>query len=274
MQEISGTTIARKVIARLKEEKSRHEGIFAAVLVGDDPLSESFVKRKELVARDLDLDFRTERFPATCGEDELITAVDALAARSDVKGVMIQLPLPAVFNAQRVLDRVPEKKDVDVLGSSAFGSFYTGRNIALPPAVGAFKEIVEAENASLEKSVIAVVGLGRLIGRPVAVWLAERARTIYLIDKGGEYGRIKDADIVVIGAGAGNLIDVQMVKQGALVIDFGYAAKEANGKMCLCGDFVPAGAREKGVRYTPTPGGTGPILVAKLFENFYLLNDE
>lgn len=272
MQEISGTAIAVAILDRLKKRDVQPQKTFTAVLVGEDPVSESFVKRKEVVAAELGIDFRVERFPGDIPEEHLVRAIDERAARSEVGGLMIQLPLPSKLDVQRVLDRVPAEKDADVLGRAASGAFYTGTSAVLPPAVGALKEILESEGASVEKSVIAVVGLGRLVGRPIAVWLAERSRTVHLIDKGGEYEGIKSADIVVLGAGAGNIVDGSMVRDTALVVDFGYAAKKEDGKMCLCGDFSPVHGGTKNVRYTPTPGGTGPVLVAKLFENFYQLN--
>jgi GxxExxY protein len=115
---------------------------------------------------------------------------------------------------------------------------------------------------------VVVVGRGSLVGRPAAVWLMGRAKELVVLGRGGDLSLLKDADLVVLGAGIAGLVKPEMLKPGAGVIDFGYDGGR--------GDFDPnqtPDARHQAPGwYTPTPGGTGPILVAKLFENFFKLN--
>lgn len=265
MQKISGAEIAGDILAQLKTRKPP-EKILAAILVGEDPASASFIAQKEKTAKELGVDFRVYRFDERMVNDELRSKVGEIARKKPVGGVIVQLPLPSHINKHYVLNSVPREKDVDVLGERALGSFYAGRNPVLPGAAGAVKEILDRHGH--ERFSAAVVGLGFLVGKPVAHYLMGRAHTLTLIGEDGDAERVKEADIVILGTGKAGIISGGMVRDGAGVIDFGYSLVE--GKMM--GDFDPKGSERHNGFYTPTPGGTGPIVVAKLFENFYALN--
>ena len=245
----------------------------AAILVGDDAASVSFLKQKENAAKKVGVDFRLYRFPADITNDVLRREAGKIAAHKTCGGVIVQLPLPSQLNQHYILNAIPPEKDVDVLSERSLGAFYTGRGIVLPPAVGVVEAICEAEQCDLGSQSVAVVGLGLLVGRPIATWIMRRAKETFLLRSTSDLGLLKNADLVIAGVGKAGLITPDMLKNGAAVIDFGYAAP--NGK--ISGDFktdASAEHYEKIKFYTPTPGGTGPILVAKLFENFYKLNAE
>jgi len=126
----------------------------------------------------------------------------------------------------------------------------------------------------IRNSSIAIVGLGLLIGKPTANWIMSRARTVFLLGRDSDLKILKEADVVICGAGQARLIEPKMLKPMATVIDFGYGMLD--GK--ISGDFNSAsletGNAESGISYTPTPGGTGPILVTQIFVNFYALNKD
>lgn len=264
MQKISGEKIAQEILANLKTKKSP-EKILAAILVGEDPSSVSFIAQKEKAAKELGVDFRVYKFDKNITNDELRRKTGEIAQKKPVGGVIVQLPLPPHINKHYILNAVPKEKDVDVLGERALGAFYTGRNMVLPGAVSVVKEILRRQG--YEKFSAAVVGLGLLVGKPVAHYLMAHVNTLILIDEGSDIMRVKEADVVVLGAGKAGIVNASMLKDGALVIDFGYSLSD--GK--LKGDFSAEGSESRNGSYTPTPGGTGPILVAKLLENFYLL---
>ena len=163
---------------------------------------------------------------------------------------------------------------MDVLGERALGAFYAGRNPVLPPAVGVVEEILKVISYKLQVARVAIIGRGALVGKPVAVWLLDKVAelSVFTSKTGNINDKLKDADIIVSGVGKANLFGAEDIKNGALVIDFGYDTKD--GK--FCGDFNPGSLEAnslklKAISYTPTPGGTGPILVARLLENFYRL---
>ncbi len=278
---IDGKQIANDILNRLLE-LPKPKKFLAAVLVGGDPASISFLKQKENAAKRIGVDFRLYRFPEEIKSDALRREVGAIAAHKTCGGVIVQLPLPDHLNRYSVLNAIPPEKDVDVLGGRALGAFYAGQGKALPPAVGVIALICETQKYDLAAHSAAIVGLGFLIGRPIAHWIMRRAKETVLLRSTSDLSLLKYADLVIIGTGRAGLITPAMLKSGAAVIDFGYARRQTPVDGCheetgmLSGDFdyarLPVDGGQSPVFYTPTPGGTGPVLVAKLMENFYKLN--
>ncbi|MDP3948861.1 MAG: bifunctional 5,10-methylenetetrahydrofolate dehydrogenase/5,10-methenyltetrahydrofolate cyclohydrolase [bacterium] len=284
---INGKKIAQEIVENLKL-RPKPEKFFAGILIGNDPASESFQKLKQKTAAELGIDYRIYRLSPELGNDGLRKEVGKIAAHRTCGGVIVQLPLPEQINKHYILNVIPREKDVDVLGERALGAFYAGRNPVSPPAVGTVQVIFENCKLKIENCSVAVVGLGFLIGKPVSTWLMGKAKEIMLLDKFSDLSVIKNADVVILGTGQAGLIKPEMLKDGAGVIDFGYSVAQAppridadptrtnaDNKIIIYGDFdtqLPATSYQLLNFYTPTPGGTGPILVAKLFENFYELN--
>jgi len=269
MQIIDGKALAAVILDKLKARPSPAK-FLAAFLVGDDKSSVSFLKQKEKTAKELGVDFRLYQFPEDIGNDEMRREVGKIAAHKTCGGVIVQLPLPETLNWYYVLNAIPREKDVDVLSDRAIGAFYVGRNGILPPAVGVVEEIVTHRKLLIAECTVAVVGLGLLVGRPIANWIMRRAKETILLRSVSDIGLLKHADIVITGVGKAGLIAPDMLKKGAGVIDFGYGTLE--GKYSGDFDTRQSADSDPSAFYTPTPGGTGPILVAKLFENFYELN--
>lgn len=269
---LDGKQIATAMIVALKE-KSKPEKYFAVILAGDDPASLSFIRQKEKVAKELRIDFRLYKFPADIKNDELRNEVRKISEHTTCGGAIFQLPAPANVNRHYILNVIPREKDVDVLGERALGAFYAGRNPVIPPTVGTVQKIIEIKNLDIASMHVAVVGLGFLVGKPIATWLTGKTKELSLLHEGSDLETLKHADLVILGTGVAGLIKPEMLKDGAGVIDFGYA-RSADNK--ISGDFdanqLPIINYQLLGFYTPTPGGTGPILVAKLFENFYALN--
>ncbi|KKT87322.1 MAG: Bifunctional protein FolD [Microgenomates group bacterium GW2011_GWA1_Microgenomates_45_10] len=269
MQKISGQTVSGEIVARL-QGLPKVKKILAAVMVGEDPTSLSFLRQKKQFASKLDVDFRRYDLPASMGNDGLREEVGRISKQKSVGGIIVQLPLPAGVNKYYVLNAIAKEKDVDVLSERALGAFYNNRSPVCPPAVETVKEIIERQEIDLSKSNVAVVGLGALVGRPVALWLMGKCAHLDLLGRGSNLEILGEADIVISGVGEAGLIKPANLKEGAGVIDFGYYYFE-DGK--LSGDLdMTSPDIDKLSFYTPTPGGTGPILVAKLLENFYKLN--
>lgn len=271
MREISGKEIAEGIIQRLKSQPVPKK-ILAAVLVGNDFASTSFLKQKEKVAKELGVDFRLYKFDASLKNDGLRREIGKIAKLSRVGGIIVQLPLPKGINRRYVLNAIPVEKDVDVLSEKAQAAFREGKSKILPPAVAVIEEIAKTYSLELKNLKTAVVGYGFLVGQPIAIWLENKARELKVFDIGNDLNELKDFDLIISGVGKEGLIKSDMLKDNAIVIDFGYAIDE-NGK--IHGDFETsqlANYPTKKLTYAPTPGGTGPILVAKLMENFYRLN--
>jgi 5,10-methylene-tetrahydrofolate dehydrogenase/methenyl tetrahydrofolate cyclohydrolase len=286
---IDGKKIANDIVERLAV-RSKPRRFLAAVLVGDDPASISFLKQKEKTAQKLGVDFRLFQFPATVAKDVLRLAIKKMGNDPACGGIILQLPLPNREDELDVLSAISRVKDVDVLGKKALDAFRAGTNAILPPAVGVVSEILAISNIPASErrgspngrqypiSKFAIVGAGKLVGQPIAIWLTGKAKEVIVLDKGDDLNRLKDADVVISGTGVPGLIKPDMLKENALVIDFGYGERIAgSGERRVSGDFDAnvleiENCKIAKLNHTPTPGGTGPILVAKLFENFYDLN--
>jgi methylenetetrahydrofolate dehydrogenase (NADP+)/methenyltetrahydrofolate cyclohydrolase len=274
---IDGKTIADSIIERLKG-LPKPEKFFGAVLVGDDPASLNFLKQKERVAQALGIEFRLYQLPLGMTTDALRAEIGRLAAPKTCGAFIVQLPLPETVNRYYVLNAIPKEKDVDCLSEAALGAFYTERGRIAPPSVATVEEILRHEHRDLSDTPgvlrelkAVVIGAGFLIGKPVGFWLQNRVAELVVLDASVKniHDKLDDADIVIAGAGHAGLFNASHLKDGAVVIDFGF---NRNTEGHIIGDFDPAGADEKNIKYTKTPGGTGPVLVAKLFENFYTLN--
>ncbi len=268
---IDGKKIAEELLGDLKK-KPRPKKFLAGILIGNDPASLSFLMYKQKAAEELGLDFRLYKLAAELGNDKLREEVGKIANHKTCGGALVELPLPAPLNRHYILNAVPREKDVDVLGERALGAFYADRNPIAPPVAETTAEILRRMNFALKGKKVAIIGTGFLIGRPIVAWLMNKVEEIYVVHRGSDFSILKKADLVILGTGHPHLITPEMLKDGALVIDFGYG--KIDGK--ICGDFDISSPETKNskletITYTPVPGGAGPILIAKLFENFYTL---
>lgn len=274
MDVVDGKKIASEILEKLKS-LPKPEKFLAAVLVGDDPSSASFLKQKEETAKELGVDFRLYKFPNEIKNDELREGVGKISAHKTCGGVIVQLPLEEHLNRYYILNAVPRDKDVDVLSERAVGAFYAGRNVILPPSVGVVGVVCQASGIKYQDLRVAVVGRGLLVGKPISLWLMDKVRELIVLGHNADFSVLNDVDLVISGVGKAGIIKPDMLKSEAGVIDFGY--DKVDGK--ICGDFDDKQLKPNTHNltpsfYTPTPGGTGPILVAKLFENFYKLNEK
>jgi methylenetetrahydrofolate dehydrogenase (NADP+)/methenyltetrahydrofolate cyclohydrolase len=275
MIKINGKKISQKILDELKQ-KSKIKNFLAAFLVNNNPASENFIKQKEKIAKELDVDFRIYRLEDSLSNDQLKDEMKQVISSKLCGGAILQLPLPSGLNPSYILNTISPEKDVDLLSERSLGSFYNGRSRILPPSVITVQEVLREASVKMnDLNKVAVVGQGALVGKPIAAWFSGKVPEVTILDKGSDLSALKDVNIAVLGTGIRGLIKASMFKKGAGVIDFGYGTGN-DGK--IGGDFDENSIAQAGDNYlsfyTPTPGGTGPILVACLFRNFYDLNKE
>jgi methylenetetrahydrofolate dehydrogenase (NADP+)/methenyltetrahydrofolate cyclohydrolase len=259
MKIIDGKKIADEIGIDLTK-RGAPERFLAAVIAGDDPASLKFVERKKKFADAIGAEFKVFRVDVSVSSEDLLTTMKYLADDPECGGLMVQLPLPYGIDKGSVIKLIPKDKDADVMGD--------GADVSSPAVLTVF-EVLKREVGDISDMTAAVVGMGSLVGKPVSDQLKTKCKKLITVDKGDDIRVIKEADIVVLGTGERGLIAVDMLKDDAVVIDFGCSFDE-EGK--ICGDLDIVGIEKTNISYTPTPGGTGPILIAKLFENFYKLN--
>ncbi|MEK9186634.1 MAG: bifunctional 5,10-methylenetetrahydrofolate dehydrogenase/5,10-methenyltetrahydrofolate cyclohydrolase, partial [Patescibacteria group bacterium] len=226
---------------------------------GNNLSSERVLRQKENTAQELGLKFKLYRFAEDTTEGEVIQKMKYLGNDERVGGVLVQLPLPARFNRDKILAALNPAKDIDALIAPADLE-------SLPVIV--IKAILETVFWNIENLTVVVVGRGFLVGAPIISWLNGKCRELIVCHSKSGLSEVSRADLVISGVGKASLIKPAALKAGAGVIDFGY--DRIDGKVRGDLDVSDPELSKLGF-YTPTPGGTGPILVAALFQNFYQL---
>jgi methylenetetrahydrofolate dehydrogenase (NADP+)/methenyltetrahydrofolate cyclohydrolase len=256
---ISGRAIADDVYAELAPKfsalgKSVKLGI---VVVGENAVIESFVRMKGRAADRLGVEMVRVSLPETATTEKVVEAVHALARETDA--VILQLPLPKHVDINIALAAVSKEKDVDALNPTIF----EGDRIVHAPVALAVVEILQKSGIAIAGARTVVIGAGRLVGAPSA-WLLKSlgARVSMFTLQQGSINDLKDADIVVSGAGNPGFIKPEHLKQGVALVDAGTSEL----KKKIRGDADPACA-EKASVFTPVPGGVGPVAVAMIFRN-------
>lgn len=268
---IDGKKLAEEIKNSLREKilSFKTKSRLAIVKIGSNSVTEKFLEQKKKFARDVGIDVRIYEFGENISTNQLRKEVSKIVHIEKNSGVIVQLPLPKSINTQYILDTIPPEKDPDMLSSKSFGLFATGRSKILPPVVGAVKFILENNSIDSRHKVVVIVGAGRLVGKPIAMWFINQEATVSVLN---EYTPdIKHltfvADIIISGVGNTNIVTSDMVKEGVVAIDCG--TSELQGR--LVGDFDP-GVAKKASLFTPTPGGVGPLTVAMLFHNLVELS--
>jgi methylenetetrahydrofolate dehydrogenase (NADP+) / methenyltetrahydrofolate cyclohydrolase len=289
---LSGNAIRDQIYGELTQEIAAlaREGIrpgLAAVLVGENPASQIYVRSKIAACEQLGLGSWQYTPPATISTEELLALVEELNLRNDVDGILVQLPLPAQVDAKRVLEAVDPAKDVDGFHPVNLGRLVSGRAglVACTPA-GAM-EILRRSGIALEGANAVVLGRSDIVGKPMALLLMHANATVTICHSKTRDlpGVVRRADIVVAAIGRAAMVEPDWVRPGATVIDVGInritdaaeaerifakiPAKVAQFRekgAVLVGDVHPDVAEIAGA-ITPVPGGVGPLTIAMLMSN-------
>lgn len=235
------------------------------------------MKKKRKFAKELGVRFNLTHLPSSISQKNLEQKIQRVGRDRKITGMIVQLPLPKGLNTQQALDRIPKQKDVDVLSSVAFSDFALGILPVLPPTVAAIALLLKETKKKIEGTQVVVVGAGRLVGLPVALWLVQQGAVLSLVQKGTRNTPevILKAEIVISGVGKPGLITGDMIKKGAVVIDAGTSTSEhvrpprSNTARVnkIEGDVDFESVSKKASYITPVPGGVGPLTVAYLFQN-------
>lgn len=254
---IDGRALASEVLARAKARAAtlpHRPNVLVYVAPEETAATRSYLKIKARSADAAGCDFEETR---------------SLTPSSRADAVIVQLPLPPEVNQTDVLNSIPLHQDADVLSSATRGKFEHGDvDALLPPVVAAVREIFEKHGVEVKGKQAVVVGAGFLVGAPCATWLKHQGAAVVMVTKesGGLVNALREADIIISGAGSPYLITPDMLKQSVVLVDAG--TSESNGE--IVGDADPACAAVCSL-FTPVPGGIGPLAVACLFENAVLL---
>jgi methylenetetrahydrofolate dehydrogenase (NADP+)/methenyltetrahydrofolate cyclohydrolase len=263
---MDGKGLAQRIRARVAEEVAEHDGPIglATVLVGDDPASEIYVRRKREACEEAGIESIHHAPSADTSEEELVALVEELNADDRVTGLLVQLPLPDHIDEDKVIRAIDPMKDVDGFHPVNAGFLFQGRP-TLPPATPAgIMEILREYAIPLEGASALVIGRSNIVGKPAAILLLAESATVTIA-----HSRTRNlpelaraADVLVAAVGRARVVTAEMVKPGAAVVDVGI--NRVDGK--VVGD-VDEGVAEVAGHLTPVPGGVGPMTIAMLLAN-------
>ncbi|MBD0348519.1 MAG: bifunctional 5,10-methylenetetrahydrofolate dehydrogenase/5,10-methenyltetrahydrofolate cyclohydrolase [Thermoleophilia bacterium] len=236
----------------------------ATVLVGDDPASDLYIRRKHEASREVGIEARDHRLPAETSQQELLRFVDELNHDDAVDGLLVQLPLPPQIDEAVVIRAVEPVKDVDGLHPVNAGQLYLGRAGHVGATPLGVMALLGEYRVPLEGARAVVVGRSDIVGKPVALLLLAANATVTVChSRTVELGaRTREADVLVVAAGRAGLVAREDVRDGAVVVDVGMN-RTPDG---LRGDVDPA-VSERAALMTPVPGGVGPMTIALLLQN-------
>lgn len=272
-QILDGKNLAKQIRRELADEVAafhKESGItptLAAVLVGDDPASEVYVRNKRRDCEEVGIASVLEKLPAETTQEQLLTVIEQLNEDSRIHGILVQLPLPKQIDTEAVLEAVSPHKDVDAFHPENVGRLVQGRPVFLPCTPHGVVELLKRNNIPTAGKHVVVVGRSDIVGKPLSIMLAQKGAdaTVTLC-----HSRTADlpsvtrlADVLVVAIGKPNFITADMVRPGATVVDVGINRVESG----LVGDVDYESVSEVAGAITPVPGGVGPLTRVMLLVN-------
>ncbi|HET6638324.1 MAG TPA: bifunctional methylenetetrahydrofolate dehydrogenase/methenyltetrahydrofolate cyclohydrolase FolD [Gemmatimonadota bacterium] len=275
---IDGRKIAAGIRDRVRDAAAglvRSNGVrpgLAAVLVGDDPASATYVRMKRKACEEAGLASRVLELPVETRQEELLARVATLNADPEVHGILVQLPLPPQIDERAVVRAVDPDKDVDGFHPLNVGRVALGEleDAFVPATPAGILRLLDETGVELRGADAVVIGRSAIVGRPTALLLLHRSATVTVC-----HSRTRDlashtrrADVLVAAVGMPGFVTADMVKPGATVIDVGInRVQGADGKGRLVGDVDFDEVSRVAGSLTPVPGGVGPMTIAMLLEN-------
>ncbi len=238
----------------------------AVVLVGDNPASQVYVRNKVKACQDGGLHSVLEKYDAEMTESELLARVQALNNDPAIHGILVQLPLPAHIDAQKVTEAISPAKDVDGFHIASAGALMTGMPGFWPCTPYGCMKMLESIGYELRGKHAVVIGRSNIVGKPMALMLLHKDATVTICHSRTQNLKTLtlQADVIVAAVGKRDVLTADMVKPGAVVLDVGMNRND-EGK--LCGDVDFAGVKEVAGFITPVPGGVGPMTITMLLVN-------
>ena len=271
---IDGKALAAKMqgklaekTAQLKEEKGIVPGL-VVILVGEDPASQVYVRNKERSALAAGFKSQVVRLAESTTEEDLLALIETYNQDADWHGILVQLPLPAHIDEEKVLFAISPEKDVDGFHPTNMGKLWSGHAVMVPSTPAGIMEMFKEYQVDLAGKKAVVIGRSNIVGKPMAQLLMDAHATVTIAHSRTENlpELARQADILVVAIGRGHFVTKEFVKEGAVVIDVGMNRDE-NGK--LIGDVKFDEVAPVASLITPVPGGVGPMTITMLMEQTY-----
>ena len=268
---IDGKALAAQIRTEVTQRVAaiKAQGItpgLAVILVGDNPASQVYVRNKVKACSDCGMHSVLEKYDATMSEAALLERVHALNADPAIHGILVQLPLPAHIDAQKVIETISPAKDVDGFHIASAGALMTGMPGFWPCTPYGCMKMLESIGYKLRGKHAVVIGRSNIVGKPMALMLLAQDATVTIChSRTPDLAAItRQADVIVAAVGKRNVLTADMVKPGAVVLDVGM---NRNDEGQLCGDVDFDGVKNVASHITPVPGGVGPMTITMLLVN-------
>ncbi|MDO4551173.1 MAG: bifunctional methylenetetrahydrofolate dehydrogenase/methenyltetrahydrofolate cyclohydrolase FolD [Planctomycetia bacterium] len=241
----------------------------AAILVGEDPASQVYVRNKEIACGKVGIKSQLFRLPGQTTQEELLELVGKLNKEETVHGILVQLPLPKQICEQAILDSIAEDKDVDAFHPANVGKILQGRPRFLPCTPAGIQEMLMRYEIPTSGKHVVVLGRSEIVGKPMAAMMVQKAvgadATVTVCHSRTQNlsSVTRLGDILIVAIGRANFVTAEMVKPGAVVVDVGINRTEDG----LVGDVDFASVQEVASAITPVPGGVGPLTITMLLKN-------
>ncbi len=264
-------------IEKLKESGKGVPGL-VAILVGDNPASEIYVRNKAKACEEIGMKAKTEKHHADMKESELLQLIELYNQNKEYNGILVQLPLPKHINEDKVIEAISPKKDVDGFHPINVGNLVIGKPTFRSCTPAGIQELLIRYNIETKGKHLVVLGRSNIVGKPIANIMLQKkefANSVVTVCHSAAPDvsyYTKQADILVAAMGSPKFVKGDMVKEGVVVIDVGINRvedKSANKGYRLVGDVDFDEVSKKASYITPVPGGVGPMTIAMLLKNTY-----
>ena len=275
MQLINGTALAATSRAELHAALLR-SGLtphLAVLLVGHDPASALYVRLKQKAAEELGIRVTVEHLTEMTNDDALVALIQDWNEDDDIDGILVQLPLPAYHDEQKVIDAMDPKKDADGFHPANLGALYHGEAFVIPPVHEGILRLIAQTPAHINGAQVVIIGNSDIFSKPLERLLTTAGAHVTRLhadqlEHAASKEQLAAAHIVISAVGSPNLIQPAQVRDDCVLIDVG-TTKLADGK--IAGDVARAAFTDTDCWITPVPGGVGPMTIAQLLWNVYRL---
>jgi methylenetetrahydrofolate dehydrogenase (NADP+) / methenyltetrahydrofolate cyclohydrolase len=256
-------------VAEMVQKSGVRPGL-AAVLVGDNPASQTYVRNKRKACQQVGIESWLHQLPKETSQAQLLDLIGRLNADPAVHGILVQLPLPAQINEAAIVRAVVPIKDVDGFSPDNLGLLAAGQPRFLPPTPHGIQQLLLRHNIGIEGKHVVIVGRSNIVGKPLALILMQKAgganATVTVCHSRSRDlpGITRSADIVIVAIGQARFLQADMVRPGVVVVDVG-TNRLPDGK--LVGDVDFDAVRQVASAISPVPGGVGPMTIAMLLQN-------
>lgn len=271
---LNGRQIAQKILENLEieiaeffeENPKKPLPVMAVVLVGNNPASLAYIKMKKKRCEEVGMNFLLKKFDKNISQNELETEVQKLANNPQVTGLIVQSPLPNHLDMEKILEFIPENKDIDGFTRSQIGNIFLGKNKLASCTPAGIMALLQENNIKIAGKNVAILGRSNIVGKPMALMMINAGATVTICNSKTKNlsNFTKNADIIIVAIGKPKFLSKDMVSKKAIIIDVGSNLLEDG---TFCGDADFDNLVDFVAAISPSPGGVGPMTVATLVAN-------